>query len=459
MTAMQALAFVDLETTGANATLDHITEIGIVEVDPDGSVREWQQLLNPGVRIPPFIEQLTGIRNEMVADAPPFAEVADEVRRRLAGRLFIAHNARFDYGFLKNAFRRLDIPFRAPTLCTVKLSRSLYPEHRKHNLDALSERHGLFAGDRHRALADARLIHQFWQKIVVDRGQAAIDAAVRQQLQHPALPPHLDASLLEDLPDTPGVYLFYGAAGDSGEPLLYVGKARRLRQRVLAHFAADHRSAKEMSLAQQVRRIDWEETGGEIGALLREAHLIKTQHPTHNRQLRRQQELCTWQLVRDEAGTLSPRLAWTRDLAPGNREACYGLFGSQREAIDTLRGLAERYRLCPARLALEQVARGRPCFSRQLNRCRGVCVGEESPLQHDIRLLEALTGLKLLAWPFSGPAVLVEGGMRHVIDDWRYLGRAENDAEVAELLANGRPLFDRDTYKILSRHLERLQPL
>ena len=124
----RALAFVDLETTGATATSDRITEIGIIEVDADGSVREWQQLVNPGTRIPPFIEQLTGISNELVAAAPPFAEVADETWRRLAGRLFIAHNARFDYSFLKNEFRRLGVTFRAPVLCTVKLSRSLFPE-------------------------------------------------------------------------------------------------------------------------------------------------------------------------------------------------------------------------------------------------------------------------------------------------------------------------------------------
>lgn len=161
---MRPLAFVDLETTGATATADRVTEIGIVEVDEDGSVREWQQLVNPGTRIPPFIEQLTGISNEMVADAPPFAAVADETLRRLEGRLFIAHNARFDYGFLKNEFKRLGIAFRAPVLCTVKLSRTLYPEFHRHNLDSLIERHGLQADARHRALADAQLIHQFWQK-------------------------------------------------------------------------------------------------------------------------------------------------------------------------------------------------------------------------------------------------------------------------------------------------------
>ncbi len=227
---MRPLVFVDLETTGATATIDRITEIGIVEVDADGTVREWQQLVNPGVRIPPFIEQLTGISNAMVADAPPFEAVAAEALQRMEGRLFIAHNARFDYGFLKNEFKRLGITFRPLVMCTVKLSRALFPEHKRHSLDSLIERHNLQANARHRALADAQLIHQFWQKIHVDRSIDDIEAALRAQNAHPSLPPHLDPGIVDELPDTPGVYLFYG----ENELPLYVGKAKDLRKRVLS---------------------------------------------------------------------------------------------------------------------------------------------------------------------------------------------------------------------------------
>ena len=323
---MHKLAFVDLETTGATATSDRITEIGIVEVDADGSVREWQQLVNPGTRIPPFIEQLTGISNAMVAEAPDFAEIAVETLRHLEGRLFIAHNARFDYGFLKNEFKRLGIGFRAPVLCTVKLSRSLFPEHKRHNLDSLIERHGLNADARHRALADAQLIHQFWQKIHVDRSSDEIVAALQAQNARPSLPPHLDPGIVDDLPDVPGVYLFYA----ENQLPLYVGKAKDIRQRVLSHFAADHSSAKEMAMAQQVRRIDWIETAGEIGALLKEAALVKQLQPTANRLLRRNDELCTWAIVDEGAGWLRPQLLTARDLDFRPDTAYYGLFKTSR---------------------------------------------------------------------------------------------------------------------------------
>ncbi|MBU3698105.1 exonuclease domain-containing protein, partial [Dechloromonas sp.] len=339
---MPALAFVDLETTGATATIDRITEIGIVEVDEDGSVREWQQLVNPGTRIPPFIEQLTGISNAMVADAPAFEDVAGEAMRRLEGRLFIAHNARFDYGFLKQEFKRLGIDFRANVLCSVKLSRALYPEHHRHNLDSLIQRHGLQADGRHRALADAQLIHQFWAKIQVDRSSDDIDAAIKKQYARPSLPPHLDASVLDDLPDGPGVYLFYG---ENNLPI-YVGKAKEIRKRVLSHFSADVRSAKEMALAQQVRRIDWIATAGEIGALLKESALVKELLPTQNRQLRKNDELCTWTLVDEGEGWLRPELVWARDLDFGLATACYGLFKNSKEANTAMRQLVESHHLC-----------------------------------------------------------------------------------------------------------------
>ncbi|MBI2277871.1 MAG: 3'-5' exoribonuclease [Dechloromonas sp.] len=449
------LAFVDLETTGATATADRITEIGIVEVDADGTVREWQQLVNPGTRIPPFIEQLTGISNEMVADAPIFAEVAKETLRRLEGRLFIAHNARFDYGFLKNEFKRLDIAFRAPVLCTVKLSRALFPEHKRHNLDSLIERHGLAAAARHRALADAQLIHQFWQKIHAGLDSAAIEAALQAQNAHPSLPPHLDAGIVDDLPDTPGIYLFYG----ENDLPLYVGKAKNIRQRVLSHFAADHKSAKDMALSQQVKRIDWIETAGEIGALLKEAALVKQLQPSHNRLLRKNDELCTWTLVDEGEGWLRPQLASAQDLDFDIRASCYGLFKSAKEATDVLRALATEHHLCDALLGLEKTVPGKPCFGFQIKRCKGACVGKEPYAKHTMRLVGALARLKLAAWPLNGPALIREGEDTHLVDGWRYLGTVNSEADIHARLATSRPPFDRDTYKILAKHVGRMKPL
>ena len=452
---MRPLAFVDLETTGSTASADRITEIGIVEVDADGTVREWQQLVNPGIRIPPFIEQLTGISNQMVAAAPPFAAVAAETLKRLQGRLFIAHNARFDYGFLKNEFKRLGITFRSSMLCTVKLSRTLFPEHKRHNLDSLIERHGLQADARHRALADAQLIHQFWQKIHVDRSNEDIEAALKCQKANPSLPPHLDPDIIDELPDTPGVYLFYG---ENSLPL-YVGKAKDIRNRVLSHFSADHQSAKEMRLSQQVKRIDWIETAGEIGALLKEATLVKQLQPTQNKQLRKNDEVCTWTLVDQGEGWLRPQLKSADDLSFGVQTASYGLFKTSKEATNVLRALATENKLCDALLGLDQAAPGKPCFGQQIKRCKGACIGHEPYAKHSMRLIGGLSRFKLATWPINGPTMIREGNEAHLLDGWRYLGTAKSEEDVHALLEAGRPAFDRDTYKILVKYLGKMLPL
>lgn len=288
---MSALAFVDLETTGATAASDRITEVGIVEVDADGTVREWQQLVNPGIPISSFIQQLTGISNAMVAAAPPFSAIAAEVFARLQGRLFIAHNARFDYGFLKQEFARTGLTFRATALCTVKLSRDLYPDYKRHSLDALIERHQLRAAARHRALADAQLVHQFWQKIHVDRSRDEIAAALDLQHANPALPPELDPAILDQLPESGGVYLFYGEHLGASDQPLYVGHARDLRSRILSHFPAlppsGGKHERKLKMAQAVRRIVWEEIANNESAQEREKALISSLLPAYNRKPKR----------------------------------------------------------------------------------------------------------------------------------------------------------------------------
>ncbi len=452
------LAFVDIETTGGPAQRESITEIAIVQVDEDG-VREWSTLVRPESRIPDTIRRLTGIDDAMVADAPRFADIADEVFDRLDGRLFVAHNARFDHGHLRAAFRRAGLDIRPQVLCTVKLSRRLFPDHRRHGLDQLIERHGLVVADRHRALGDARALWQFWQRLHERFPPGRIEAAVRELIGHPSLPPHLDPEQIADLPDAPGVYLFYGErGGESSQPggNDEVGKSTRLRSRVLSHFAADHQSDRELSLSQQVRRIEWIATAGEIGALLKEAELVKRLQPTHNRQLRRNRELCAWRLATDMVGDWRLELVHAADLDFGRRDDLYGFFRTRREATNRLRALARDHALCPPLLGLENHPQGARCFDFQLKRCRGACHGGESPQAHALRLIEALHALKVEHWTWPGPIGLREGEALHVVDGWRWLGTATDEAMLADILESGRPAFDLDIYKILVKAVKRL---
>lgn len=455
------LVCLDVETTGASPQNDRITEIGIVEIDPDGTTREWSTLVNPQARIPEFIERLTGISNAMVATAPTFAEVADELMARIQGKLFVAHNARFDYAFIKNELKRIDVSFRADTLCTVRLSRKLYPQHYKHNLDSIIARLGIPQEARHRALTDARVLKHFLQHLPTEHDTDTIRQAVKAVMAKPALPANLPEAVVEDLPECPGVYLFYGTTekGDQDLPL-YIGKSTNIRSRVLSHFSADHASTKELRISQQMKRLEWRETAGELGALLLEARLVKELQPIHNQRLRRENDLCSWQLIDSPKGGKTVTLKYAADIDFGRERDLYGMFTSQRKAVESLRNLADAHNLCLVQLGLDKPARGKasPCFGYQLKKCKGVCCDKEEFLQHDLRLMTALARLKIETWPYAGPVGIKETyGVRdemHVIDHWCYLGTAEDESEVEAILEQAsQARFDLDTYKILKKHL------
>ena len=449
----EPLIFLDLETTGMAAVHERITEIGLVEVANGEFAGSWSQLVNPQKSIPPFIRSLTGISDEMVADAPTFEQLAPALFERLEGKLLIAHNARFDYGFLKNEFARLGMSYRSRVLCTAKLSRKLFPEHRRHNLDSLIERHGLSCSARHRALGDAEVLWQFLQKLYAKVDIARIDAAVQAQMVAPSLPAGLSAEVLEAIPEAPGVYLFYDEAGTT----LYVGRGVDLHARVRAHFSGEHRLAKDLRITQRVTRVEWMETAGELGALLNESRLIKELLPLHNRRERAVANFYAWECDGALESRAPLRLVSVGDDEALRLEHLYGTFRAKHAALAALTGIADEHGLCPLLLGLEPAREaGAPCVSHQLKRCRGACCGKESVAAHNLRLMQALQSLRLAPWPYTGAIGLRErSGERnevHLFDRWCFLGTARTEAEIHEKLeVRGQPVFDLDIYKILKR--------
>ena len=267
-----------------------------------------------------------------------------------------------------------------------------------------------------------------------ERGPDRVDAVVERIVNESRLPPQLAAELADDLPETPGVYLFRGEGG----ALLYVGKSRNLRSRVFDHFAAEHRSGKESQLARQVRDVEWIETGGELGALLLESKLVKQLAPTANRRLRRSDALSVVRLQQRD-GALRPR---------GRTDRC----GIVRSREHSLRPVpiragcvagASRARRAKPSLCLKVLGREAgegSCFAHQLGRCRGACVGKEPLALHDARLQLALASLKLKPWPFAGAVGIREPGpggqapVLHVIDRWQHLGTARDAGEIEALV-------------------------
>jgi DNA polymerase-3 subunit epsilon len=246
---LPCFVMLDLETTGGNPVQDRVTEIAAVRVEHGTEVARWSTLVQPGVRLPPFIKSLTGITDAMLADAPAFAEVAPTLSALLEGAVLVAHNVRFDHGFLLNEFARLAHPLRVKTLCTVRLSRRLYPQHRSHGLDAIMQRHGLQTQARHRAMGDVDMVLAWLAQASAELGTGTIEQAARELLQgSAALPPQLETPM-SDIPESPGVYTFFG----EGQLPLYIGKSVKMRSRVMSHFQAAARQPREMRMVQEVR--------------------------------------------------------------------------------------------------------------------------------------------------------------------------------------------------------------
>ena len=447
----------DLETTGGNAVHDRITEVAAVRMENGREVARWSSLVNPGTTISPFIQSLTGITQAMVADAPSFGEIAPRLQQLLDGAVLVAHNVRFDHSFLLHEFARLGLTLRIKTLCTVRLSRRLYPQHRSHGLDALMQRHDLQTTARHRAMGDVEVVQRWLDLTTTELGIESLKGLAQALLQSSAaLPPQLQTHV-GDIPETAGVYLFYG----EGPLPLYIGKSIKLRSRVMSHFQASSKEPREMRMAQEIRRIEWRETAGELGALLLEARLVKEMQPVYNRQLRRSNTLCAWQL--DDNPRVRPLLKMVRSdaLQPQAFGQMYGIYRSKRQAIDSLRELADTHALCPQALGLES-GKG-PCFAHQIGRCKGVCCEQEKPELHYLRLQVALNAQRLQAWPHPGMIGLREHNPDsgrtdiHLFDQWCHLATVHDDAELAHALSTRSVLaFDLDTYKLAVKQI--MQP-
>ena len=273
-------AIVDIETTGGSAKSRGITEIGIVVTDGQQELDRWSSLINPYEPIPPRIEALTGISNEMVEDAPGFADVADEVEAILKDCVFVAHNVGFDYAFIRGHFEAMDRSWQRPKLCTVRLSRKAFPGLPRYGLGAICDAKGIPHRDRHRAMGDAEAtVALFHQIAATERGRLAIDDALKRGTREHWMPQHVAASEFDALPDEPGVYWFLDA---QGKPL-YIGMSIKLQQRVRSHFSGTTAGRKRQVLLRDMRSLKHELAGSEWMAAVMEDVRIRAHWPPLNR--------------------------------------------------------------------------------------------------------------------------------------------------------------------------------
>ena len=428
------LALIDCETTGGKSAHHRIIEIGILLIDDGMIIERWHTLIDPECLVPPFITKLTGITASMVAHQPRFSDIAEILLEKLKDRIFVAHNARFDYGFIKAEFARIGVKFTAKTLCSVKFSRTLYPQFRRHGIDQLIKRFHLSINNRHRALDDAEII---WQLFLISTQLYSDDelrSVLTPMLKTPSLPPNISPAQVAALPQAAGVYYFYDDKGN----LLYVGKSINIRSRVMSHFNSDYRSTKEQIMNTKVAYIEFQRTPGDLGAQLLESHEIKHLAPLYNRRLRRTRKLISFVLTPGPHGyQLVTTKAVDSDQSPADSA---GLFRSQRQAKKRLEKLADDYFLCYRLLGIEGRPEDQgPCFRRQLKRCFGACEGAETASVYNARLAAAMRQQQLVAWPFTSPILIEERDpvdaelvAFHLVDQWRYLGRIEDQEALSE---------------------------
>jgi DNA polymerase III subunit epsilon len=450
----EKIAFIDTETTGCNYIHDRIIEIGILRVENGKLINTFESLINPERHVPPEIERITGINISELVKAPTFAEIKDEVLEMLDGCVFAAHNARFDYGFVKKELKELRVSFKAKQLCTAKLSRRLYPQFFHHNLDSLISRYGLDCPRRHRALDDARTIYHFYQQVCREIPKKYLTETVAKLLKRPTLPMHLQESEIQELPEGPGVYIFYG---DNQTPL-YVGKSLNIQQRVLSHFAADVSDTKEMRLSGQVKRIKTVLCGGELGALLKEAHLIRRLLPIYNRRSRWAQRMVALLIDQNVDGYKQLILSETGQISKDDLPYIAGIFKSKKQAKDYLVNIAKEFELCDKFLGLEVT--NKACFGHQLGRCHGACCGGETPDGYNARLEKAIADTRIRPWPFDGAIIIkennAENGLEenHLFDQWSYMGTLKVNDDLVDQESK-EPIFDWEIYKILKLYLRK----
>jgi DNA polymerase III subunit epsilon len=438
---------VDLETSGGSPDYHRIIEVGIVEIEDGVVMNEWSTLVNPQMPVPAGISDVTGITDEMVVNAPAFAEIADVVRERCEGRVFVAHNVRFDYGFLRAEFQRLRQKFSAPVLCTVKLSRRMFPEVYRHNLDAIIERHALPQRPRHRALGDAQTLADFLLLVGNSADGARMRETIDDMMLPPALPPNVPSDLVDELPEMPGVYRFYDGDG----ALLFMHRADNLRARVLEHFTATKRSVRDVRIAESVARVDWITSQGALGASLLEIAELKRIQPLLNPHLGANRTHWTIRL-HDVAGGCFARV---EEIDGVGMSQCFGTFRSVGSAERFLRQISQTRQLCLRALGVESADGAGSCIGLQFGHCRGVCVGKEPIALHAARTKIALMSRQLRAWPYEGRVALRDSrllaeGEVYVFENWRHLGTARDTRELDELMhATVDVVFDYDIFRLL----------
>lgn len=376
-------AIVDIETTGGYAANNDITEIAIVLHDGQSVVGRFESLVKPVRTIPYYIQVLTGISNEMVADAPSFEELAPQLLELLNGKIFVAHNVNFDYSFLKHHFSAAGIELVLNKLCTVRLSKKVFPGIPSYSLGNLCSYFGIAIQNRHRAGGDADATVRLLEHLLQNNAEPHIQQFIKRGAKEQSLPPNLPKEQVDKLPYTPGVYYFHNQMGK----VIYVGKAKNLKYRVSSHFTHNGSGKQRQDFLRNIYSITYQSTSTELMAFILESVEIKRLWPQFNNSQKRFAHTYALYMFEDNSGYM--RLAI--DKKKKHMVPLY-TFNLLVEGHRLINKLIDQFNLCP-KLCFMQTAPG-PCTSTSAVVCLGACEHKEPVDTYNERVNEALQWLE-----------------------------------------------------------------
>jgi DNA polymerase-3 subunit epsilon len=391
-------AIVDIETTGGYAENHRITEIAIYHHDGMGITDSFRTLINPERNIPYYITGLTGITSDMVMTAPCFKEIAEDIYKRLEGKIFVAHNAHFDYSFLKKELEDVGIRWSSKKLCTVRLSRKIIPGLRSYSLGSLSESLGIEIIGRHRASGDAEATVKIFDQLLRRDHDQYILKTLKKNSGETILPPNLPKEEFDRLPSLAGVYYFHNAHRD----VIYVGKAINIKKRIAGHFTGDAREWSRSRIRNEIHHVSYELTGNELIALILESQEIRRLWPKYNQAQKFRIE--EWGIFDYEDRIGYRRFAVnvvTRGSHPLKR------FNSKGSAWNFLWEKVRAFDLCP-KLSGLQLAKGL-CFEYQTGKCHGACMGTECVHAYNDRVARTIESFYV-----QGGSVAIIGRGRNI---------------------------------------------
>ncbi len=390
-------AIVDIETTGGNASSGNITEIAIVITDGKIILDSFESLVNPMQPIPTFIQHLTGISDEMVADAPVFGQIAEKVHDLLCDKIFIAHNVNFDYSFVTHQLSQHGFRLQSGKACTVRLSRKVFPDLPSYSLGNVCRSLGIKVSNRHRAMGDATATASLFLMLMENDQENHLHGMLKKGSRESYLPMHLNTEEIERMPNTPGIYYFHDIKGK----IIYVGKAKRLQKRVISHFSNNAVTGRKQELLRVVTKISYRECGNELMASVYESMEIKRLWPRFNRSQKKFEQrygICSFY---DQRGI--NRLAIVKKK---KNIILHASFPFQLDGNRILNRLARTHGLCPKMCFLQQ--EHVECLGIEENFCCGICKNETDHLSYNKKVSKAIKELANEA-----PSVVVFGQGRN----------------------------------------------